>query len=67
MAKYARHDPRNKKKGRHKSLSLFKDKKIREEERVARRRYSIDETFFESDEKEGLQTRIDEVYYQHQE
>ena len=67
MAKYARHDPRNKKKGRHKSFTLWKEKRIREEDKGGRRKLAIDETFFDSEEKEDLQPDLDVVYYTHQE
>jgi len=65
MAKYGRFDPRNKKKGRHKTNYLQKEKKIREERKD--RKYAIDETFFDSDEKGDLQPSLDVVYYTYQE
>lgn len=38
MAKFSRHDPRNKKTGRHKEHSQYRDLRIRMEEEKGRRR-----------------------------
>lgn len=65
MAKYGRFDPRNKKKGRHKSNYLHNEKRIREERKS--QKYSVNEKSISEPEDRDLQTHNDMVLYKYQE
>lgn len=64
MAKYGRFDPRNKKKGRHKSNYLHNEKRIREERKS--QKYFINEKLLDESEDKDLQTHDNMVLYKYQ-
>lgn len=54
MAKYSRYDPRNKKRGKHKSEHMDKDLRIREVQHIGDKRQLNEVMFDDEHDQDGL-------------